>query len=67
MLHTKYKVNTLYHVIFGLFISVVIFYLNDLSKVLGQTEKISLIQSVWIPIIIVFILSIVGSIQINDN
>ena len=67
MLHTKYKVNTLYHVIFGIFISVVIFYLNDLSKVLGQTEKISLIQSVWIPIIIVFILSIVGSIQINDN
>ncbi len=67
MMHTKYKVNTLYHVIFGLFISVVIFYLNDLSKVLGQTEKISLIQSVWIPIIIVFILSIVGSMHINDK
>ena len=67
MLHTKYKVNTLYHVIFGLFISVVIFYLNDLSKVLGQTEKISLIQSVWIPIIMVFILSIVGSMHINDK
>ena len=67
MLHTKYKVNTLYHVIFGLFISVVIFYLNDLSKVLGQTEKISLIQSVWMPIVIIFILGIVGSMQISDK
>ena len=67
MLHAKYKVNTLYHVIFGLFISVVIFYLNDLSKVLGQTEKISLIQSVWMPVIIIFILGIVGGMQISDK
>ena len=67
MMHTKYKVNTLYHVIFGLFISVVIFYLNDLSKVLGQTEKISLIQSVWMPVIIIFILGIVGGMQVSDK
>lgn len=67
MLHAKYKVNALYHVFFGLFISVVVFYLNDLSKVLGQTETISLIQSVWMPVIIIFILGIVGGMQVSDK
>ena len=41
-----------YYIILSILTSVIIFYFKDLSIALGQTEKINLILSVWMPIIV---------------
>jgi len=50
-----------------MFVSVIIFYFKDLSIALGQTERISLIFSVWMPIIALSLFCSIGLIQINEK
>tara|TARA_B110000914_G_C15478266_1_gene454290 strand:- start:335 stop:1420 length:1086 start_codon:yes stop_codon:yes gene_type:complete len=56
-----------YYIILSILISVVIYYFKDLSFALGQTGKISLILSVWMPIIAVGLFCSIGVIQINEK
>ena len=52
---------------FGLITTAATFYFKDLSIALGQTERIPLILSLWSPIIILGIITIVGVLQINEK
>jgi lipopolysaccharide export system permease protein len=56
-----------YYVLISILTCVVIFYFKDLSIALGQTEKISLTLSVWMPIIIISLFCSIGVIQINEK
>jgi len=56
-----------YYIILSIFISVVIFYFKDLSVALGQTEKINLTLSVWMPVIAIGLFCTIGVIQINEK
>ena len=56
-----------YYIILSIFVCVVIYYLKDLSVVLGQTEKINLILSIWAPLIIISLFCSIGVIQINEK
>jgi lipopolysaccharide export system permease protein len=56
-----------YYIILSMFVSVIIFYFKDLSIALGQTERISLIFSVWMPIIALSLFCSIGLIQINEK
>jgi len=56
-----------YYVILSILISVIIFYFKDLSIALGQTEKISLVLSVWMPLIAISLFCSIGVIQINEK
>jgi lipopolysaccharide export system permease protein len=56
-----------YYVLISIISCVVIYFFKDLSIALGQTEKISLILSVWMPIIIIFLFCLIGVIQINEK
>ena len=47
----KFKSNTL-KISVGLFLCVIIYYLNNLFNVLGATEKINHFLSVWIPLVL---------------
>ena len=67
VMNIKYKGNYLVYVIIAIILSVIIFYLNDLSKALGETERISLIMSVWTPLSIVLIISSIGMIHVNEK
>jgi hypothetical protein len=51
----------------SILVSVAIFYFKDLSIALGQTEKISLTLSVWMPIIVIGLFCSIGVIQINEK
>jgi lipopolysaccharide export system permease protein len=53
MLNIKSIKSTTYKISLGLFFSVIIYYLNNFSQVLGSTEKIPLFFSVFIPLIII--------------
>ena len=67
VMNIKYKGNYIAYVIIAIILSVIIFYLNDFSRALGETEQISLIMSVWTPLIIVLIISSIGMIHVNEK
>ena len=62
----KYKSNTL-KISIGLFLCVIIYYFNNLFNVLGTTEKINHILSVWAPLIFLLSISIFATIKINEK
>ena len=62
----KYKNNTL-KISIGLFFCVIIYYFNNLFNVLGTTEKINYILSVWSPILILSFLISVMTFGINEK
>ena len=62
----KNSKNT-YYVILAILTCVFIYYFKDLSIALGKTERISLVQSVWIPVISIGLICGVGVIQINEK
>ena len=56
-----------YYILLSIFVSVIIFYFKDLSVALGQTDRISLTLSVWMPVIAVGLFCSIGVIQINEK
>ena len=52
MLNIKQIKGTTFKISIGLFFSVIIYYLNNISYVLGGIEKISLLFSIFIPLLI---------------
>jgi len=56
-----------YYIIVSILTSVVIYYFKDLSIALGQTGKINLVLSVWMPIIVISLLCSIGVIKINEK
>ena len=62
----KYKSNTL-KISIGLFFCVIIYYLNNLFNVLGATEKINHIISIWFPLLILSSAIIFASSKINEK
>ena len=67
VMNIRYRGNYLTYVVIAIILSVIIFYLNDLSRALGETEQISLIMSVWTPLSIILIFSSMGMIHVNEK
>jgi len=55
----------LFYVLTGVIISVVLYFLSDLSITMGKTEKINLELSVWLPVFLIMIVNFIGLIQVN--
>ena len=62
----RYKSNTL-KISFGLFLSVLIYYINNFLHVLGETEKIKIIFSIWVPILILIMINFIYTLKINEK
>ena len=54
-------------IVFGIFISVIVYYLNYFSSVLGNKGAIPINLSIWIPLIILFLICNIGILKINEN
>ena len=67
MLNTKKSNSKIIKIIIGLFFSVVIYYINNLFNVMGSTEKIPLMISVWTPIIFLALVNLMMLININEK
>ena len=62
------KFNSKFFVIvLGVFISVIVYYLNYFSNVLGEKGILPIYLSVWIPLLILFLLCNIGILKINEN
>ena len=51
----------------GLFLSVLIYYMNNFFHVLGKTEKVHIYFSIWIPLIILMIINSIYVLRINEK
>ena len=67
MLNTKRFRSTTLKITIGLFICVIVYYLNNLFYALGSTEKIPVILSVWITLIILTFLNMILILRINEK
>mgnify|MGYP006139531473 CR=1 FL=1 len=64
---SKKSKQNYYYILLSILVSVVIFYFKDLSIALGETGKISLVLSVWMPIMVISLFCLIGVIQINEK
>ena len=67
MLNTKKSSSKILRIVIGLFFSVVIYYINNFFNVMGSTEKLPLIISIWTPIIFLSLVNLVMLVNINDK
>ena len=51
----------------GLFLSVIIYYVNNFFNVMGKTEKISIYASIWTPLVILLLINFFMIIKINEK
>ena len=67
MFNTKKFKSTSLKIIIGLFSCVIIYYVNNLFQVLGNTERISLFISVWITFAVLIFFNAIFIREINDK
>ena len=67
MLNIKYIKSNTYKISVGLFFSVIIYYLNNFSQVLGSTERIPLFLSILIPLLILAVINSIMIFKINEK
>jgi len=62
-----YQKNTFFKITLGIFLSVIIYYINNFLIVLGTNEKIPLTLSVFLPLIILSIINFTSIIKLNEK
>ena len=67
MMNTKTFKNKSIKIIIGLFLSVIIYYINNFFFILGTSEKISVLSSIIIPLTILTIINSLFLRNINDK
>ena len=67
MLNIKKNKPYIFHVLLGISLSVIIYYINNIFNVFGLTNKIPIYLSVFFPMIFLSIISVVGLIRINEK
>ena len=67
MFNTKHFKNTTMKLAIGLFLSVIIYYINNFFYVMGNTEKISVTISIWLPLFFLSFVNIIIIKKINEK
>ena len=66
-INIKKNYSNYIYVFFGIILGIVIYFLNDLSIALGIAGKMPLSISVWIPIFLIIVISLINLIKINEK
>ncbi len=67
MFNIKRYSSSTFKISIGLFLSVIIYYINNFFYVMGKTEKLSLFISIWVPLIILFTVNLIMVKRINEK
>ena len=67
MFNIGYQKNSFFKIALGIFLSVIIYYVNYFLNILGTNEKIPLILSIFMPLIILSIINFISIIRINEK
>ena len=67
MLNIKRNNSKIFHIILGTLLSVIVYYINYFSGLLGENEKMPEFLSIWLPLLIVSLFSAIGLVRINEK
>ena len=67
MFNIKRNKSIIFHIILGIFLSVLIYYFYYLFNLLGITGKIPIFVSIWLPFFILTTLILIGLVRINEK
>ena len=67
MFNIKRYSSSTFKISIGLFLSVLIYYVNNFFNVMGKTEKISILVSIWTPLIVLIFINMLMINQINEK
>ncbi len=67
MFNIGYQQNSFFKIIFGILLSVIIYYVNYFLNVLGTNEKIPLLLSIFFPLILLSIINFISIIRLNEK
>ncbi len=67
MFNFRKEKSLFYHVILGILMSVIIYYINFMFTSLGNNGKIPIISSIYLPILFISIFAIIGLIRVNEK
>ena len=67
MLNIKQNRTKIFHLIFGILISVIIYYLSFFFEELGKNEQVPVLVSIWIPLLMISIVSVINLVRINEK
>ena len=67
MINSKKYKNDILKILIGLFFCVIIYYFNNLFNVLGTTEKINYIISIWVPLILLSLIITFMTLKFNEK
>ena len=67
MFNIGYQKNTFFKITLGIFLSVIIYYINNFLSVLGTNGKIPLTLSIFLPLIILSIINFTSIIKLNEK
>ena len=67
MIRTDYRKSKIFHIIFGILISVTIYYINHFFNVIIETQNIPYLISIWGPQLILLMVTTICLIRINEN
>ena len=67
MFNIGYQKNSFFKITLGILLSVVIYYINYFFNILGSNEKIPLLLSILMPLIILTIINFISIIKLNEK
>ena len=67
MMNIKHQQNKILYITLGILISVSIYYINYFFGIIGKNERLPLLIALWLPLIILTLISTIGLIKINEN
>ena len=67
MMNLNAGTNRIFVITIGIFLSVLIYYINHFFGIIGRNETMPLSVSIWIPLLILLIISTIGLIRINEK
>ena len=67
MFNIGYQKNSFFKITLGIFLSVIIYYINYFLNILGANEKIPLILSIFLPLIVLSIINFTSIIKLNEK
>ena len=67
MLNIKHNKSKIFHIIVGILVSVIIYYINFFFNVVIETQNVPYIFSIWVPQLILAMIITINLIRLNEK
>jgi lipopolysaccharide export system permease protein len=67
MFNNKWNASIIFHLLSGILLSVIVYYLSYLSYLMGENGKIPIILSIYLPFMILILVTLIGTVRLNEK